>query len=176
MSKILNVLLLIGMLSVVYFWRQDVTRLEFSVLQAEKSTVAMRLDMEKARDESNLLVAVVLANISKHSEPVSEPVPALNKVCTVTAYSPVELIQQPGEQLFTANMSKPKEGMVAVSRDLFKHGWVFGKKVYIKNHGIFTITDLMGQSKSKSVDIFMDDQGRALQFGRKQIEVVLLDV
>ena len=170
MSKILNVFLLIGLATVAYLWRQDVTRMEYSVLQSDKTTIAMRLDLEKVRDESTLLRAVVMANLSK----IADPVP--NKVCTVTAYSPVELTQQPGEQLITANMSKPKEGMVAVSRDLFNHGWVFGKKVYIKNHGVFTITDLMGQSKSKSVDIFMDDQGRAIQFGKKQIEVVLLDV
>lgn len=170
MSKILNVFLLIGLAVVAYLWRQDVTRMEYSLLQADNTTIAMRLDLEKGRDESTLLRAVVMANLSK----IADPVP--NKVCTVTAYSPVELTQEPGQQLFTANMSKPKEGMVAVSRDLFNHGWVFGKKVYIKNHGVFIITDLMGQSKSKSVDIYMDDQGRAMQFGKKQIEVVLLDV
>jgi len=170
MSKIINVFLLVGLALVAYQWRQDVTRLEYSVAQAEKNAVAERLDLEKALDESTLLRAVVLANLSR----IADPAP--NKVCTVTAYSPAELVQTPGEQLFTANMSKPKEGMVAVSRDLFNHGWVFGKKVYIKNHGVFTISDLMGQSKSKSVDIYMDDQGRALQFGKKQIEVVLLDV
>lgn len=170
MSKILNVILLSGLLFLAYLWRQDVLRMEGSLLLAEKNAVAQRLDREKALDESTLLRAVVLANLSA----IADPVP--NRVCTVTAYSPVELTQSPGEQLFTASAARPKEGMVAVSRDLFNHGWVFGKKVYIKNHGVFTISDLMGQSKSKSVDIYMDDQGRALQFGKKQIEVVLLDV
>jgi 3D (Asp-Asp-Asp) domain-containing protein len=41
---------------------------------------------------------------------------------------------------------------------------------------VFTITDLMAQRKTKSVDIYMNDQGRATEFGKRQVEVVLLDV
>jgi 3D (Asp-Asp-Asp) domain-containing protein len=144
--------------------------MESVLISASNEKAEMRLEMEKVRDESGLLRMVVLANLSK----IADPIP--NKMLTVTAYSPVELRDYPDQQLLTASLSRPKEGVVAVSRDLFKQGWVFGKKVYIKNHGVFIITDLMANSKTKSVDIYMDDQGRAIQFGKKQIEVVLLDV
>lgn len=170
MAKAVSLLCIICLVGVIHFWRQDVSRLEESLDQTEKNAHRLRLEVEKTRDESLLLRAVVLANLSK----IADPVP--NRLCTVTAYSSTELVQTPGEQLYTASSAKPREGMVAVSRDLFKQGWVFGKKVYIKNHGVFIISDLMSQSKMKSVDIYMKDQGRALEFGKRQIEVVLLDV
>lgn len=49
------------------------------------------------------------------------------KTLTVTAYTP-----HPNETdntpTITASMQKVRAGTVAVSRDLFKQGWVFGKK------------------------------------------------
>jgi len=170
MLKCLNIVLLICLSVAAYHYRHETVQLESVLSAAENDKADMRLEMEKVRDESNLLRLVVMANLSK----IADPIP--NKLLTVTAYSSVELREFPEQQLLTASLSKPKEGAIAVSRDLFNQGWVFGKKVYIKNHGIFTITDLMGNSKTKHVDIYMNDQDRALQFGKKQIEVVLLDV
>lgn len=170
MVKSLNVIVLALLAVAAYHYRIETVRLESALAVTDKEKAELRLDMEKVRDESNLLRLVVLANLSK----IADPIP--NKMLTVTAYTAVELREYPEQQLLTASMTKPKEGVVAVSRDLFKQGWVFGKKVYIKNHGVFVITDLMGNSKSRSVDIYMNDQDRALQFGKKQIEVVLLDV
>jgi len=170
MIRCINILLLVCLALGVYHYRQETVRLESELVSAENAQSEMRLVVEKIRDESTLLKLVVLANLSK----ITDPIP--NKLLTVTAYTSVELREFPEQQLLTASLSKPKEGAIAVSRDLFKQGWVFGKKVYIKNHGVFVITDLMGNSKIKSVDIYMNDQDRALQFGKKQIEVVLLDV
>ncbi|WP_173083919.1 3D domain-containing protein [Fundidesulfovibrio magnetotacticus] len=144
--------------------------LESALANVEIEKTELRLEIEKVRDESNLLRGVVLANLAR----IADPIP--NKMLTVTAYTVTELKEFPDQELLTASLNKPREGHVAVSRDLFNNGWVFGKKVYIKNHGVFVITDLMGNSKTRSVDIFMNDYGRALQFGKRQIEVVLLDV
>ena len=170
MIRIVTIVLLLGLAFGVHHFRQETVRLESQLAQGNEEKTELRLELEKVRDESTLLRLVVLANLSK----VADPIP--NKMLTVTAYTSVELREFPEQQLLTASLSKPREGAVAVSRDLFKQGWVFGKKVYIKNHGIFTITDLMGNSKTKSVDIYMNDHDKALQFGKKQIEVVLLDV
>lgn len=170
MLKCINIVVLACLALGAYHYRQETVRLESVLSSAENEKAVMRLEAEKVRDESNLLRMVVLANLSK----IADPIP--NKLLTVTAYTSVELKESPEQQLLTASLSKPKEGAVAVSRDLFKQGWVFGKKVYIKNHGVFVISDLMANSKTKSVDIYMNDQDRALQFGKKQIEVVLLDV
>lgn len=97
------------------------------------------------------------------------------RVLTVTAYSP-----RPSETdstpYHTATNSPVRNGIVAVSRDLFNQGWVFGKKVYIKNHGVFIIDDLMAERKRNQVDIFMHDTKAAVKFGRKELECYLLDL
>jgi len=170
MLKCINIVLLACLAVGAYHFRQETVRLESILVSAEGERSQLRLDLEKMRDESNLLRMVVSANLSK----IADPIP--NKMLTVTAYSSDELREYPGQELLTASSTKPKEGGIAVSRDLFQQGWVFGKKVYIKNHGVFVITDLMADRKTKWVDIYMNDQDRALQFGKRKIEVVLLDV
>jgi 3D (Asp-Asp-Asp) domain-containing protein len=96
------------------------------------------------------------------------------RTLTVTAYSPrrKETDSTPG---LTATNSRVRPGIVAVSRDLFDNGWVFGRKVYIKNYGVYTIDDLMHERKTDQIDIFIPDTRQALQFGRKELEVYLLD-
>jgi len=95
------------------------------------------------------------------------------KDVTVTAYSPTETECGP-EPHVTASMVKARPGIVAVSRDLFDQGWVFGKKVYVKGHGIFEIADLMSKRHTQRVDIFFPDTEEARRFGVKQVKVALL--
>jgi 3D (Asp-Asp-Asp) domain-containing protein len=92
---------------------------------------------------------------------------------TVTAYSPTEEECGPNPQV-TASMARPRPGIVAVSRDLFDQGWVFGKKVYVKGHGVFEIADLMSRRYTERMDIFFPDTDKARQFGKKQVTVALL--
>ncbi len=94
---------------------------------------------------------------------------------TVTAYSP-RVGETDDSPFHTASNKRVRQGIVAVSRDLFDAGWVFGKKVYIKNHGLFTIDDLMAARKRNQIDIFMFDTGAATAFGRQILEVHLLDI
>lgn len=92
---------------------------------------------------------------------------------TITAYSPT--LEECGDSpTITASQSKVRPGIVAVSRDLFAQGWVFGKKVYVKGHGVFEIADLMNKKHSKRVDIFIPDTNEAKRFGKKQTIVALL--
>lgn len=98
-----------------------------------------------------------------------------SRVLTVTAYSPREA-ETDDSPFHTASNRPVRQGIVAVSRDLFDAGWVFGKKVYIKNYGVFTIDDLMAVDKRNQMDIFMFDTRAALDFGRKQLEVHLIDL
>lgn len=94
---------------------------------------------------------------------------------TVTAYSsrPEETDQTP---LHTATNQRVQAGTVAVSRDLFDNGWVFGKKIYIKSLGVFTIGDLMARDKRNHLDIFMGDTGSAKSFGVQTMEAHLIDI
>lgn len=93
---------------------------------------------------------------------------------TVTAYSPRE-VETDSDPFITASMQPVREGGVAVSRDLFYAGWVFGRKIYIEGYGIFVITDLMHSRKKEQIDIFMFNTKKALKFGKKKIRIALLD-
>ena len=95
------------------------------------------------------------------------------KDVTVTAYSPTAA-QCDSDPHVTASMVRVRPGIVAVSRDLFEQGWVFGKKVYVKGHGIFEIADLMHKRHTQRMDIFFPDTESARQFGVKQVQVALL--
>ncbi|MFV0420651.1 3D domain-containing protein [Oleidesulfovibrio sp.] len=97
------------------------------------------------------------------------------RTVTVTAYSPRES-ETDSSPYYTASNRPVRAGILAVSRDLFDSGWVFGRKVYIKSLGIFTIDDLMAGSKQNQVDIFMFDTSQALEFGKRTMQAHLLDL
>ena len=97
------------------------------------------------------------------------------KQVTVTAYNPTTE-QCDEDPHVAASMRKVRSGTVAVSRDLFDQGWVFGKKIRIEGMGIFEINDLMNKRFENRIDVFMWDQGKALSFGKKQIKAALLDI
>lgn len=94
---------------------------------------------------------------------------------TVTAYSarPEETDDTP---FHTAANQRVRPGSVAVSRDLFDSGWVFGKKVYIKGLGVYTINDLMAARKRNHIDIFIGDTEEARNFGVQKREAHLIDI
>jgi len=95
------------------------------------------------------------------------------KEVTLTAYSPT--VEECGPDPFTtASQVKVRRGIVAVSRDLFDQGWVFGKKVYVKGHGVYEIADLMSKRYTKRMDLFIPDTEEARRFGKKQVTVALL--
>jgi 3D (Asp-Asp-Asp) domain-containing protein len=93
----------------------------------------------------------------------------------VTAYNP-STEQCDDDPLIAASMRKVRSGTIAVSRDLFDQGWVFGRKVRIEGLGIFEINDLMNKRFHQRIDIFMWDESRAREFGRKNIKAALLDI
>lgn len=97
------------------------------------------------------------------------------KTLTVTAYNPT-VEQCDDDPLVAASLRKVKPGTVAVSRDLFDAGWVFGKKIRIEGLGIFEINDLMNARFTNSIDVFMWDQDKAIRFGKRQKTVALLDI
>jgi 3D (Asp-Asp-Asp) domain-containing protein len=92
---------------------------------------------------------------------------------TVTAYTPCAK-ECGNDPMVAASMKPVKTGTVAVSRDLFNLGWVFGKKIYIEGHGIFRINDLTHKRYKKRVDVFYWDKDTARKFGKKMMKVALL--
>lgn len=97
------------------------------------------------------------------------------RTVTVTAYNPTT-DQCDEDPLIAASMRKVRSGTVAVSRDLFDQGWVFGRKVRIEGYGIFEINDLMNKRFTQRIDIFMWEESQAREFGRKNIKAALLDI
>jgi len=92
---------------------------------------------------------------------------------TVTAYSPDA--QQCDNTPFTNAMNcRVRAGQVAVSRDLFRNGWTFGKRVYIEGHGMYVIADLMNKRHKGAIDIFMYEKDRALRFGKRKVFACLV--
>jgi 3D (Asp-Asp-Asp) domain-containing protein len=75
----------------------------------------------------------------------------------------------------TASGTKPKKGIIAVSRDLHKQGFDFGKRVLVHNVGVFTIEDLMGKKQKNKIDFFTHDYGDAKKWGRQDVQITLLD-
>ncbi len=92
---------------------------------------------------------------------------------TVYAYNP-HINQCDSTPFITASMEKVKPGMVAVSHDLWEQGWTFGKKIYIKNIGVFRIADFMNTRHKTSIDIFMWQKKDAIKFGIQQTKACLI--
>lgn len=95
------------------------------------------------------------------------------RIVKVTAYSPRKA-ETDSTPFTTAYNTKVRPGIIAVSRDLFAKGWTFGRKVYIKSLGVFTIEDLMAKRKKNQIDIFIPETTKAIAFGRKNMEAHLL--
>lgn len=94
---------------------------------------------------------------------------------TVTAYNPTT-DQCDADPTVAASMRKVRPGTIAVSRDLFDQGWVFGRKVRIEGMGIYEINDLMNVRYTKAIDVFMWDNEKATAFGRRTRKVALLNI
>jgi 3D (Asp-Asp-Asp) domain-containing protein len=145
-------------LAVVAFAKQqEIDTLQHKLALAEQTAEARKGMVEEAR----LIQKAML----------SQPV----RTVTVTAYNPTT-DQCDADPLIAASMRKVRQGTIAVSRDLFDQGWVFGRKVRIEGLGIFEINDLMNKRFSQRIDIFMWDEDQARQFGKRNIKAALLEI
>lgn len=163
-------MLLVTALAATAAWQQQ----RIDTLKARLDGQDRRVEALEARariegDESALYYKLIVANRKDILDL------RRNRTLTVTAYSPRES-ETDDTPTITASNNPVRLGIVAVSRDLFDAGWVFGKKVYIKGHGVFVIDDLMAASKRNQIDIFMHDTRRAQRFGRQVLEAHLIDL
>ncbi len=94
---------------------------------------------------------------------------------TVTAYN-ADPAQTDSDPEIAASMRRVRPGTIAVSRDLFDKGWVFGRKVRIEGLGIFEINDLMAARHDKSIDIFICSNRACQVFGKRQTRAALLNI
>lgn len=69
----------------------------------------------------------------------------------------------------TACQTRVGPGTVAVSRSLFERGWTFGRKVYVYQHGVFEVNDLMSSRiDGDAMDIWFGSTREALRHGVKE--------
>lgn len=108
-----------------------------------------------------------LARLENQNKPVA--------LVTVTAYN-AEVSQCDADPDIAASMRKVRPGTIAVSRDLFEKGWVFGRKVRIEGLGIFEINDLMAARHGNSIDIFLGSTQQAHAFGKRRAHAALLSI
>lgn len=105
---------------------------------------------------------------NRHTVVISEN-KNMARFVTMTAYT-----KKKGE--ITASGEKVRAGAVAVSRDLFDQGFVFGKKVYIHGLGLYEITDLMHDRHTNKIDLFVGTEKEAKTFGVTEAKISLLEV
>lgn len=166
----LLLLLFLGFLAALALEQQrTITDLTGKTAEYEERLADVELALAKKEDLSGLFYKFIVLN-HKSIQNLQRKL-----TVTVTAYSgrPEETDDTPGH---TATNERVKPGGVAVSRDLFDNGWVFGKKIYIKGLGVFTISDLMAQRKRNHIDIFMGDTDAARTFGVQTLEAHLIDI
>lgn len=152
-------------------WEQQRTidDLNAKAAEYEERLADVELALAKKEDLSGLFYKFIVLN-HKSIQNLQRKL-----TVTVTAYSAraEETDDTPNQ---TATNERVRPGTVAVSRDLFDSGWVFGKKIYIKSLGVFTISDLMAERKRNHIDIFMGDTDAAKNFGVKTLEAHLIDI
>ncbi|NLY41735.1 MAG: hypothetical protein GX055_08970 [Desulfovibrionales bacterium] len=154
------------LIALVGFGTQSASRLEAAKIYEHQIAA---LESER----NNLLLQIEEIQSAKTEELIKFN-DAKIKDLTITAYSPTVRECGPDPHT-TASMRTVRPGFVAVSRDLFEQGWKFGKKVYVKGHGIFEIADLMAKRHTKRLDIFIPNTEEAIRFGKKQTTVALLE-
>lgn len=146
----------------------EICQLKMNIERCETTIQQLTADLAMSRDALSVMQKLVLVN--SHRIQTLRP----KRTVVVTAYT-ARAEETDTTPEVTASNRKVRPGIIAVSRDLFDSGWVFGKKVYIKSLGVFTIDDLMAESKTDHIDIFMPDLDKATKFGARELDVYLLD-
>ena len=71
----------------------------------------------------------------------------------------------------TASMTPIREGVIAVDKSVIP----LGSQVEIVGLGMFSAEDVGGAIKGNRVDIFMTSRSAALDFGRREVEVRVIE-
>jgi 3D (Asp-Asp-Asp) domain-containing protein len=80
-----------------------------------------------------------------------------------------------GKNAKTASGKTPIVGHIAVSHDLKKAGWKFGKHVFIPGKGLYVIEDTMNKRWVRKMDIFHHSYPEARKKGCIKAVAYLLD-
>jgi 3D (Asp-Asp-Asp) domain-containing protein len=96
-------------------------------------------------------------------------------LCTVTFYTP-SVDETDDTPFITASGQRVRPGICAISRDLEKLGFTFGRTIYVEDLGSFEIQDRMHTRWKKRIDILVMSKKRARSLGKiKNASVILLE-
>lgn len=97
---------------------------------------------------------------------------SIRREMEVTAYTagPESTGKHPGHPLYgvTASGERVRQGVVAASRSL-----PFGARVYVPGYGYGIVLDRGGAIVGDRLDVYFDDVGEALRWGRQKLPVVI---
>ncbi len=105
----------------------------------------------------------------------------IKQFVTLTVYTPTESETDSTPNLtasgFKIDLDNPgKHKIIAVSRDLKRKGWKFGRKVRIKKagkyNGVYTIRDVMNRRHKNRIDVLVGYEQKPIKL--KNVEVTLL--
>lgn len=142
-------------------------------------------DWEEINNVQNYKIKQLESDIKQHRNEieylkikVTSQQKIINEISKVivkaTAYNAVP-DQTDSDPNITACLVKPTIGSVAVSQDLYFKGWTCGKRIHIKELGIFIIKDVMHYRKTNQIDILIETKKQALNFEvKRNLKAVLL--
>ncbi len=93
--------------------------------------------------------------------------------CTVTFYTP-SVDETDDTPFITASGQRVRSGICAISRDLEKLGFTFGRTIYVEGLGSFEIQDRMHRRWKKRIDILVMSKKRARSLGKIENASVIL--
>lgn len=169
--KILHGIVLLFILVSCFMPLQAINEQKQQITNLQSRIQLMEETPDYLSDAYNRIIELSKADVDKKHTPNLK----IQEVCKaeVTAYS-AQKKQTDGDPHITASTKHIKPGYIAVSRDLFKRGWTFGKKVYVEGEGVFEIQDLMHSRFKKRLDIYFVKNQDAKEFGVQQLHVALL--
>jgi len=85
--------------------------------------------------------------------------------CTVTFYTPSS-DETDSTPYITASGARVRPGICAISRDLEKVGFTFGKTIYVEGLGSFEIQDRMHKRWKNRIDVLVMSKRQARRFGK----------
>jgi 3D (Asp-Asp-Asp) domain-containing protein len=85
--------------------------------------------------------------------------------CTVTFYTP-SVDETDDTPFITASGQRVRLGICAISRDLERIGFTFGKTIYVEGLGSFEIQDRMHRRWRNRIDILVMSKREARQLGK----------
>lgn len=125
------------------------------------------------RNSALLVIAFLAAAVSLNASA------AVKKTMTVDATAYNSVAGQTDDDPWVAawnNRLRPGQKVIAVSRDLEKHGLTNGAKVKIEGlPGTYTVRDRMNKRFKNRIDVWMEkDIKKARKWGKKKLKLSLL--